>query len=65
MKARIDYGQMAAKLDYPVIGKKLEQLARETPPSKRRTAATALEPLRERLLALHRKGGAAANWLPN
>ena len=56
MKTRIDYGQLAAKLDYSVIEKKLEQLGQKEPPKKRRTAADALEPLRERLLALHRKG---------
>src|SRR5580693_698848 len=56
MKTRIDYGQLAAKLDYPVIEKKLEQLGQKEPPKKRKTAADALEPLRERLLALHRKG---------
>jgi len=56
MKTRIDYGQLAAKLDYPVIEKKLEQLAQKEPPKKRKTAADALEPLRERLLTLHRKG---------
>lgn len=56
MKTRIDYGQLAAKLDYEVLGKKLEQLSQREPPRKRKTAADALEPLRDRLLALHRKG---------
>src|ERR1700722_5215702 len=56
MKTRIDYGQLAAKLDYTALEKKLEQLGQQEPPKKRRTAADALEPLRDRLLALHRKG---------
>lgn len=56
MKNRTDYGQLAAKLDYPVIEKKLEQLGQQSPPKRRKTAADALEPLRERLLELHRKG---------
>ena len=56
MSTRTDYGQLAAKLDYPALGKKLEQLSQREPPKTRKTAADALEPLREQLLALHRKG---------
>jgi hypothetical protein len=56
MSKRIDYGQIAAKLDYPTLDKKLEQLAQREPPKNRKTAADLLEPLRERILALHRKG---------
>jgi hypothetical protein len=56
MKTRIDYGQLAAKLDYAGLERKLEQLSEREPPRKRKTAADALEPLRERLLALHHKG---------
>jgi hypothetical protein len=56
MKTRIDYGQVAAKLDYTALERKLTHLAEREPPRKRKTAADALEPLREKLLALHRKG---------
>jgi hypothetical protein len=56
MKTRIDYGQLAAKLDYATLEKKLTQLAEREPPKKRKTAADALEPLREKLLALNRNG---------
>jgi hypothetical protein len=56
MSKRIDYGQIAAKLDYPTLNKKLEQLAQREPPKNRKTAVDLLEPLRERILALHRKG---------
>jgi hypothetical protein len=56
MSKRIDYGQIAAKLDYSTLDKKLEQLAQREPPKNRKTAADLLEPLRERILALHRKG---------
>ena len=56
MNTRIDYGQIAAKLDYAALEKKLDQLTQHEPPRKRKTAADVLEPLRERLLALHRKG---------
>ena len=56
MSTRADYAQIATKLDYPALEKKLEQLSQRAPPRKRKTAADVLEPLRERLLALHRKG---------
>jgi hypothetical protein len=56
MSKRIDYGQIAAKLDYPTLDKKLEQLAQREPPKYRKTAVDLLEPLRERILALQRKG---------
>jgi hypothetical protein len=56
MSTQIDYGQIAAKLDYEALNKKLEQLTQRAPPRKRKTAADVLEPLRERLLALHAKG---------
>ena len=56
MSKRIDYGQIAAKLDYPTLDKKLEQLAQREPPKNRKTAVDLLEPLRERMLALRRKG---------
>jgi hypothetical protein len=56
MSKRIDYEQIAAKLDYTALDKKLEQLAQREPPQSRKTAVDLLKPLRERLLALQRKG---------
>ena len=56
MSTRTDYGQLAEKLDYSTLERKLAQLAEREPPKTRKTAADALEPLREQLLALHRKG---------
>jgi hypothetical protein len=56
MNTRVDYGQLAAKLDYEALNKKLEELSQREAPKKRKTVVDALEPLRERLLALHRKG---------
>ena len=56
MNKRIDYEQIAAKLDYATLNKKLEQLASSEPPKNRKTAVDLLEPLRERLLALQLKG---------
>ena len=56
MSTRMDYAQIATKLDYAALEKKLEQLTQRDAPRRRKTAADVLEPLRERLLALHRKG---------
>jgi len=56
MSTPLDYTKLAATLDYAALGKKLEQLTQRAPPRKRKTAADVLEPLRERLLDLHRKG---------
>jgi hypothetical protein len=56
MSTRNDYGELAAKLDYTALERKLSQLAEREPPKTRKTAADLLEPVRERLLALHRKG---------
>ena len=60
MSNRVDYEQVAAKLDYAALEKKLAQLAEVEPPKKRKTVADVLEPLRERLLALQRKGWSSA-----
>jgi hypothetical protein len=38
------------------LNKKLEQLAEREPPKNRKTAVDLLEPLRDKLLALHRNG---------
>jgi hypothetical protein len=56
MNKRIDYTELAAKLDYAALDRKLTQLADRKPPKQRKTVADVLEPLRERLLALHHKG---------
>jgi hypothetical protein len=56
MSTRADYAQIATKLDYTALEKKMEQLSQHAPPRKRKTAADLLEPLREHLLTLHRKG---------
>ena len=56
MSTRADYAQIATKLDYAALEKKMEQLSQRVPPRKRKTAADLLEPLREHLLTLHRKG---------
>lgn len=56
MSTRTDYGQLADQLDYSALERKLTQLAEREPPKTRKTAADVLEPLREKLLALHSKG---------
>ena len=56
MSTPTDYTKLAATLDYAALEKKLAQLAERQPPKNRKNIADVLEPLRERLLALHRKG---------
>ena len=56
MNRQIDYTELATKLDYAALDKKLTQLVQAKPPKQRKTVADVLEPLRERLLALHRHG---------
>ena len=56
MTTPIDYTKLAASLDYAALNRKLTQLAERQPTRKRKTVADVLEPLRERLLALHAKG---------
>jgi hypothetical protein len=56
MNTRFDYGQLAAKLDYEALNKKLEQLSQRETPKRRKRVIDVLEPVRELLLALHYKG---------
>ena len=56
MNTSIDYTKLAASMDYAALDKTLTQLLDRQPPKRRKTAADVLEPVRERLLALHRSG---------
>jgi hypothetical protein len=56
MRTSMDYTKLAASLDYAALEKKLNQLSERQPPKTRKSVADVLEPLRERLLALHRGG---------
>ena len=56
MSQRIDYAQATATLDYAALNQKLETLSQTDPPGGQNTALAMLEPLREKLLALHRNG---------
>lgn len=53
---RIDYGQLAAKLNYAALDKKLEQLREQEPPKKRKQIGDVLAPVKARLLELRAKG---------
>ena len=56
MSQRINYAEAAAKLNYAALNQKLELLSQTEPPGNRNTALAMLEPLREKLLTLHRQG---------
>ena len=56
MSQRINYAQAVATLDYAALNQKLETLSQTNPPGSQNTALAMLEPLREKLLALHRNG---------
>lgn len=56
MNPRTDYHQLAEKVDYTKVERKLEQLREQDPPKKRKSAADLLDPVREKLLALHAQG---------
>jgi hypothetical protein len=56
MSTRTNYGEVADKIDYTKLDKKLEQLREQEPPKKRKSAGAVLAPVREKLLELHGKG---------
>ena len=56
MSTRTNYDQIAGKIDYAKLEKKLEQLREQEPPKKRKRAADLLAPVREKLLELRGNG---------
>ena len=56
MNARTDYTQIAAKLNYAALEKKLEQLVTIPPPKKRKQVGDLLTPVEARLRELRAKG---------
>ena len=56
MKPRIDYTQVAARLNYAALEKKLEQLGTQEPPKKRRHIGDMLAPVAEKLRELRAMG---------
>ena len=56
MSTRTNYDQLADKIDYTKLEKKLDQLRDKTPPRKRKTVADLLAPVRERLIELRGNG---------
>jgi len=53
---RIDYGQLAAKLNYAALDQKLGQLREQEPPKKRKQIGDILVPVEARLRELRAKG---------
>jgi hypothetical protein len=56
MRTRTNYDQLAEKIDYTKLEKKLDQLREQEPPKKRKGVAGLLAPMREKLLELRGKG---------
>lgn len=56
MSTRTDYDQIAGRIDYTTLERKLEQLGTKPPPKKRKTVADLLDPVRAKLLELHGNG---------
>lgn len=56
MNPRIDYTQVAARLNYAALEKKLEQMGTQAPPKKRRHIGDVLAPVAEKLRELRAKG---------
>ena len=56
MNERTDYGQIAAKLNYSALDKKLDGLREQEPPKKRKSVGDVLAPVRDKLAELHAKG---------
>ncbi len=56
MNTRTNYDQLAEKIDYAKLEKKLDQLWEQEPPKKRKGVAGMLAPVRPKLLELRGKG---------
>lgn len=56
MSTRTDYNQIATKLNYAALDKKLDQLRSQTPPKARKGVADVLAPIAGRLKELRAKG---------
>ena len=56
MNPRIDYTQVAARLNYVALEKKLDQLGTQPPPKKRRHIGDVLAPIAEKLRELRAQG---------
>jgi hypothetical protein len=56
MTTRVDYTQIAAKLDYAALEQKLEQLRKRSPAKKRKRVGDVLAPVQPKLRELHARG---------
>jgi hypothetical protein len=55
-KPRIDYTQLAARLNYTALEQKLDHLQEVTPPKKRKCIGDVLSPIAAKLIELRKKG---------
>ena len=56
MSTRVDYTEVAAKLDYTALEQKLEQLRKQSPQKKRKHVGDVLAPIQAKLRDLHARG---------
>ena len=56
MSTRTDYAALAAKVDYAELSKKLDEMAKQEPPNRRKSAADVIAPVANKLRDLHAKG---------
>jgi hypothetical protein len=56
MNPRVDYTEVAAKLDYAALEQKLEQLRKQSPAKKRKRVGDVLAPVQPKLRELHARG---------
>ena len=56
MNPRVDYTQIAAKLDYVALEQKLEQMRKQSPQKKRKHVGDVLAPVQPKLRDLHARG---------
>lgn len=56
MKSRTDYAEIIAKTNYTELSKNLDELTKQEPPKRRKSAADAIAPVADKLRELHAKG---------
>lgn len=56
MSTRTDYAAIIAKTNYTELSKKLDEMAKQEPPKRRKSAADAIAPIADKLRELHAKG---------
>jgi hypothetical protein len=56
MAKRTDYAALIEKVNYSEVSKKLDELAKQPPPKRRKSAADLIAPMSDKLQELHGKG---------